>query len=444
MMIIHYHYDSRVFSIAGLLIGKAPSMQYPSRSRIEAVAHEVQAELTTPLTLLFAFAVGVIIINLTAAQPLAGPVARAMHLPSSLTGLVAMLPQLGYAVGMLFLVPLADLFENRRLTTFTLLACALALCAASVAQQAWWLLLAVCLAGATSCAIQILVPQAAAMAKPEHRGSAVGNVMSGVMLGILLSRPFASLVEGAWGWRVCYGLLGVFDALLAIALWFALPRRQPLVHTSYRGLIASLWTLWRDEPVLRRYAISAAIVMSAFSAFWTGITLRLVQAPFSLDSRSLAWFALAGVAGTVVAPLAGRAGDRGYSAVGMPIAHVVTTLGFVLAGVAGAGWFDLDIARHSTVALGLLVAAAIVIDAGAIGDQTLGRRAINMLDPAARSRLNGLFVGVFFIGGGVGAVAAGSAWATAGWTGVCAVGLALCGLAFAVDAMARRGLSRAG
>ncbi|WP_426271183.1 MFS transporter [Dyella kyungheensis] len=419
-------------------------MQYPSRSRIEAVAHEVQAELTTPLTLLFAFAVGVIIINLTAAQPLAGPVARAMHLPSSLTGLVAMLPQLGYAVGMLFLVPLADLFENRRLTTITLLACALALCAASVAHHAWWLLLAVCLAGATSCAIQILVPLAAAMAKPEHRGSAVGNVMSGVMLGILLSRPFASLVEGAWGWRVCYGLLGALDALLAITLWFALPRRQPPVHTSYRGLIASLWTLWRDEPVLRRYAISAAIVMSAFSAFWTGIALRLVQAPFSLDSRSLAWFALAGVAGTVVAPLAGRAGDRGYSAVGMPIAHVVTTLGFVLAGVAGAGWFGMDIAQHSMAALGLLVAAAIVIDAGAIGDQTLGRRAINMLDPAARSRLNGLFVGVFFIGGGAGAVAAGSAWAAAGWTGVCAVGLALCGLAFVVDAMARRGLSRAG
>jgi len=184
--------------------------------------------------------------------------------------------------------------------------------------------------------------------------------------------------------------------------------------------------------------------MSAFSAFWTGIALRLVQAPFLLDSRSLAWFALAGVAGTVVAPMAGRAGDRGYSAVGMPIAHVVTTLGFVLAGVAGAGWFGMDIAQHSMAALGLLVAAAIVIDAGAIGDQTLGRRAINMLDPAARSRLNGLFVGVFFIGGGAGAVAAGSAWAAAGWTGVCAVGLALCGLAFVVDAMARRGLSRAG
>lgn len=418
-------------------------MQYLSRRRIDAVPNEVPAELTTPLTLLFAFAVGVIIINLTAAQPLAGPVARAMHLRPSLTGLVAMLPQLGYAVGMLFLVPLADLFENRRLTTITLLACALALGAAALAQQAWWLLLAVCLAGATSCAIQILVPLAAAMARPEHRGSAVGNVMSGVMLGILLSRPFASLVEGAWGWRACYGLLGVFDGLLALALWFALPRRQPPVHTSYRGLIASLWTLWRDEPVLRRYAVSAAIMMAAFSAFWTGIALRLVQAPFLLDSRSLAWFALAGVAGTVVAPLAGKAGDRGHSVVGMPISHAVATAGFVLAGIAGAGWFGMDVMQHPLLALGLLVLAAIVIDAGAIGDQTLGRRAINMLDPAARSRLNGLFVGVFFIGGGGGAVVAGSAWAAAGWTGVCCVALVLCALAFALDATTWRGMRRA-
>ncbi|ULU24748.1 MFS transporter [Dyella terrae] len=418
-------------------------MEYRSHRRIEIAADDVQTELTTPLTLLFAFAVGVIIINLTAAQPLAGPVARAMHLPASLTGLVAMLPQLGYAVGMLFLVPLADLFENRRLTTVTLVACALALGAAAVAQQAWWLLLAVCVAGTTSCAIQILVPLAAAMARPEHRGSAVGNVMSGVMLGILLSRPFASLIEGTWGWRACYGLLSVFDALLAVALWFALPTRQPPVHTSYRGLIASMWSLWRNERVLRRYAVSAAILMAAFSTFWTGIALRLVQAPFLLDSHNLAWFALAGVAGTVVAPLAGKAGDRGYSVVGMPIAHVVATAGFVLAGVAGAGWLGLDVSSHPRLALGLLVVAAIVLDAGAVGDQTLGRRAVNMLDPAARSRLNGLFVGVFFIGGGAGAVAAGSAWAIAGWTGVCVVGLGLCALAFVGDALARRGISRA-
>ncbi|WP_243041517.1 MFS transporter [Dyella sedimenti] len=413
-------------------------MQYFSHRRIAVVPQETQAALTTPLTWLFAFAVGVIIVNLTAAQPLAGPVARALHMPPALAGLVAMLPQLGYALGMLFLVPLADLFENRRLTVATLALCALALGMAAVAPRAWWLLLAVCLAGTTSCAIQVLVPLAAAMARPEHRGSAVGNVMSGVMLGILLSRPFASLVEGAWGWRACYGVLGVADAVLAAALWLALPTRHPLAHVPYRALIASLAVLWRDEIVLRRHAISAAIMMAAFSAFWTGIALRLVQAPFALDSRGLAWFALAGVAGTIVAPLAGKAGDRGYGTVGMPVAHVVMSLGVVLAGVAGAGWLGVDIARHPYAALGMLVVAAIVIDAGAIGDQTLGRRAVNMLDPAARSRLNGLFVGVFFIGGGMGAVATGGAWAAAGWTGVCVLCLGLCTLAFAGDLWARR------
>ena len=437
MNIIHCDYVARVFSIHGLPDGKAKDMRYPNRQPLDVAPAEAPP-LTLPLTLLFAFAVGVIIINLTAAQPLAGPVARAMHLPPAWTGLVAMLPQLGYAVGMLFLVPLADLFENRRLTVATLALCALALGLAAVASQAAWLLLAVGVAGATSCAIQILVPLAAAMARPEERGSAVGNVMSGVMLGILLSRPFASLVEGAWGWRACYGVLGVADALLALMLWFALPTRRPQAHVGYAALLASLGSLWRGEVVLRRYAVSAAIVMAAFSAFWTGVALLLVQPPFSLDSRSLAWFALAGVAGTIVAPLAGKAGDRGYGVVGMPVAHVVVGVGVLLAGIAGGGWFGLDVSHHVHVALAALVVAAIVIDAGAIGDQTLGRRAVNMLDPAARSRLNGLFVGVFFIGGGAGAVAAGSAWAIGGWSGVCVLCLAFCALAFAGDAYAYR------
>lgn len=395
------------------------------------------APLTGPLTALFAFAVSVIIINLTAAQPLTGPVARALHLPASLSGLIAMLPQLGYAVGMLFVVPLADLLENRRLTIMTLACCALMLALAAMAPTASLFLFAICLAGATSCAIQILVPLAAAMAHPDRRGSAVGNVMSGVMLGVLFSRPLASVVAGTLGWRAFYGMLAGLDALLAIALWRWLPLRQPASGRTYPALVASLWTLWRREAALRRYAYSAAIVMAAFGAFWTGIGLRLVQAPFSLGSNGLAMFALAGVAGIVIAPLAGKAGDRGYTAVGMPVAHACLLAGSVLAGIAGTGWLGLNIAAHPGLALGMLVAAAIIIDAGAIGDQTLGRRAINMLDPEARSRLNGLFVGVFFIGGGMGAAGAGVMWAVAGWAGICVLGLVFSALAFIGDMLAR-------
>ncbi len=413
-------------------------MESPPRSPPGmATTDDAVVALTGPLTALFAFAVGVIIINLTAAQPLAGPVQRALHLPASLAGLVAMLPQLGYALGMIFLVPLADLLENRRLTVITLACCAVMLALAATASSAPWFLLAVCLAGATSCAIQVLVPLAAAMAHPERRGSAVGTVMSGVMLGILLSRPLASFFAGAFGWRAFYSLLAVLDGSLALLLWRCLPRRRPSGGESYRALIASLWTLWHRGGELRRYASSAAIIMAAFSAFWTGIGLRLVQPPFALDSSGVALFALAGVAGAIVAPLAGKAGDRGHGVVGMPVTHILVLAGSVLAGCAGAGWCGIDTDAHPHLALGLLVVAAILLDAGAIGDQTLGRRAVNMLDPDKRSRLNGLFVGVFFVGGSVGAVTAGIAWAFAGWTGVCLLCLACCVLAFAGDLLAR-------
>lgn len=416
-------------------------MQYATRPKLAVEPAVEQLEtLTGPLTFLFALAVGVIIVNLSAAQPLTGPVARAFHLPSSWTGLVAMLPQLGYAVGMLFLVPLADLFENRRLTVTTLTCCALMLGLAAIAPTAPWFLFAVCIAGATSCAIQILVPLAAAMAHPDRRGTAVGNVMSGVMIGILLSRPLASMVAGSFGWRSFYGLLAVMNTVLAFALYRWLPQRHPERVSSYRALMASLVTLWKREPVLRRYALSAAIGMSAFTAFWTAVGLRLVQQPFGLSTHGVALFAFAGVAGTVVAPIAGRMGDRGYSVVGMPVAHATMVLGVLIAAMAGAGWFGFPLEKHSLLALGGLVIAAIVIDAGAVGDQTLGRRAVNMLDPAARSRLNGLFVGVFFVGGGAGALTAGAAWAAAGWSGVCVLCLALCALAFVLDIASRRAM----
>jgi predicted MFS family arabinose efflux permease len=417
------------------------AMQYAKRPKltVEPVAEPI-AELTGALTFLFALAVGVIIVNLSAAQPLTGPVGQALHLPSSWAGLVAMLPQLGYAVGMLFLVPLADLFENRRLTVTTLSCCALMLGLASIAPTAPWFLFAVCVAGAASCAIQILVPLAAAMAHPDRRGAVVGTVMSGVMIGILLSRPLASMIAGSFGWRAFYGLLAVMNAVLALALYRWLPRRHPERVSSYRGLMLSLVTLWKREPVLRRYSLAAAIGMSAFTAFWTAVGLRLAQQPFGLSAHGVALFAFAGVAGTVVAPIAGRIGDRGYSVVGMPIAHIVLVVGVLIAGTAGAGWFGFSLDAHPMLALGALVLAAIVIDAGVVGDQTLGRRAVNMLDPAARSRLNGLFVGVFFIGGGAGALAAGAAWAAAGWSGVCVFCLAMCALAFALDLVSRRAM----
>ncbi|KWH44020.1 MFS transporter [Burkholderia stagnalis] len=395
--------------------------------------------LSAGMTLFFAATVGVIVVDLFAAQPLTGPISADLRLPPGLAGLVAMLPQLGYAAGLVLLVPLVDLLENRRLIVTTLAVCAAMLALPAVTRSGTVFLLATLMAGAASSVIQMLVPMAASMAPDAQRGRAVGNVMSGLMLGILLSRPLASLIAGSLGWRAFYGLAAAANAAIAAVLAFRLPARRPHATAGYRALLVSMGRLLADEPVLRRHALTAALAMAAFSAFWTAIGLRLAQPPFGFGLHGIALFAFAGASGAIVTPLAGWAGDRGHGPAALRLAHGAMLAALVAIGIAGAGWFGFDVHAHRGVALALLAAGAALLDAGVVTDQTLGRRAINLLNPAARGRLNGLFVGLFFVGGALGAALAGSAWAWAGWPAVCGVALAFTGAAGAFGiATARR------
>ncbi|KVO53257.1 MFS transporter [Burkholderia stagnalis] len=395
--------------------------------------------LSAGMTLFFAATVGVIVVDLFAAQPLTGPISADLRLPPGLAGLVAMLPQLGYAAGLVLLVPLVDLLENRRLIVTTLAVCAAMLALPAVTRSGTVFLLATLMAGAASSVIQMLVPMAASMAPDAQRGRAVGNVMSGLMLGILLSRPLASLIAGSLGWRAFYGLAAAANAAIAAVLAFRLPARRPHATAGYRALLVSMGRLLADEPVLRRHALTAALAMAAFSAFWTAIGLRLAQPPFGFGLHGIALFAFAGASGAIVTPLAGWAGDRGHGPAALRLAHGAMLAALVAIGIAGAGWFGFDAHAHRGVALALLAAGAALLDAGVVTDQTLGRRAINLLNPAARGRLNGLFVGLFFVGGALGAALAGSAWAWAGWPAVCGVALAFTGAAGAFGiATARR------
>jgi len=398
--------------------------------------------LTVPLTVFFATAVGVMVMNLFAAQTLTGAIGLSLHLAPQFAGLAAMLPQLGYAIGLVLLVPLCDLLENRRLIVWTLACGAVFLAIAMVADSRVLFLVAVLLAGVASSAIQMLVPMAASMAPEIHRGRAVGNVMSGLMLGILLSRPAASLIAGTVGWRAFYGLAALTDALVAVVLYLKLPVRTPGNRTSYSALLYSLWTLVATKPVLQRNAASAALVMGAFSAFWTAIGLRLVQPPFGFGMNGIALFALAGAAGAIVTPLAGRAGDRGWSRKMLLAGHLTMLVALLVIGVAGAGWGGFSAQAHPVLAVALLVVGAGALDAGVVTDQTLGRRAINLMDPTARGRLNGLFVGIFFVGGALGAALSGAAWALSGWSGVCAVGFVFTAFAFVLRAAGERSKSR--
>lgn len=388
--------------------------------------------LTAGRTFLFAASVGVIVMNLFAAQTLTGPISTALGLAPRLAGLIAMLPQLGYAAGLVLLVPLVDVHENRRLIVCQLVCCALFLALAMFAPSGLLYLVSVFLAGAAASAIQMLVPMAALMAPEMLRGRAVGNVMSGLMVGVLLSRPLASFLADLAGWRAVYGVLAGGVMLIAIALGNALPRRRPAVTGHYRELLVSLWHLLRDEPVLRRRAALAALGMGAFSAFWTSVGMLLARAPYALTQRDIALFAFAGAAGAVVAPLAGRAGDRGDTRTWSIGGHLAAVAATALAAVAGIGLHD-----RPHLGIALLAVSAILLDAGVTADQTVGRRAINLLDPAARGRLNGLFVGVFFVGGALGSACSGWAWAHGGWACVCAVQLAFSLSAVALAARTR-------
>lgn len=381
-----------------------------------------------PLTLLFATAVGVIVTNLFAPQTLVGLIGPSLGFDSAAAGLVAMATLLGYAAGLFLLVPLADLLENRGLVV-RLLACAgLAACGATLAPGAASLLAILFVLGAACSAIQILVPIAAAMAAPERRGRVIGDVMSGLMVGILLARPVASFVADAWGWRAFYVLSAAALALLTGVLALRLPQRRPAGQLRYFALIASLGHLLRAEPTLRRRALTASLAMAAFSLFWTSVALRLAQPPFDLGQRGVALFALVGAGGAIVAPLFGRAGDGGWTRPATFASHLLMVGALALAAWAGSAQTGAPL-----LPLAAMGASAVLLDVGVTGDQTLGRRAINLLQPEARGRINGLFVGLFFLGGAAGSAIAGLAWAWGGWPAICAVGAIFPIVALLVD-----------
>src|SRR5689334_17000249 len=389
--------------------------------------------ITGPLTLLFAIAVGVIVTNLFAPQTLVGLIGPSFGFDASAGGLVAMATLLGYAAGLFLVVPLADLLENRRLIV-GMLSCAVLAAGATASAPSGTVLLAVLFAlGAACSAIQILVPIAASMAPPERRGRVIGDVMSGLMIGILLSRPLASFVADALGWRAFYGFSAVAMGTLSAVLAWRLPERRPPARSggSYPMLIASLWHLLRTEPVLRHRAFTASLVMAAFSLFWTAIALRLVQPPFDLDQRGIALFALVGAGGAVVTPLAGRAGDRGWARPATIAAHLLIIAALALAAWASSG------GAAGPARLLFMGVSAVILDIGVTGDQTLGRRAVNLLQPEARGRLNGLFVGLFFLGGAAGSAVAGIAWTAGGWPTICAIGAAFGLAALIVDGLAK-------
>jgi predicted MFS family arabinose efflux permease len=375
-----------------------------------------QQAISPWLTFLLAAACGLTAANIYYAQPLAGPIGAALGLSAEATGLIVTLTQIGYGLGLLLIVPLGDLIENRRLTLVLLAIATLALLGAGLSTQPLPFLLSALGIGIGTVAVQVLVPYAAHLAPEAVRGRVVGNVMSGLMLGIMLARPVASFITQISSWHIVFYASAATMLLLAAVLARTLPARMPAGRLRYSELLASMGKLVRTTPVLRRRALYHAGLFAAFSLFWTTTPLLLAGSEFGLSQGEIALFALAGVAGAIAAPITGRVADRGWSRPATGCAMLAVAVAFLMTHIAEPG---------SHWALGLLVAAAILLDFGVSANMTLGQRAIFGLGADVRARLNGLYMTTFFLGGAIGSALGGWAYAHGGWMLASRIGFAL-------------------
>jgi len=384
---------------------------------MSSIAKQKMEKPVSPwIILILAIACGVIVANLYYAQPLVGPISSTLELSSGAAGLIVTLTQIGYGIGLLFIVPLGDILENRKLIVTLLLFTAVVLAVAAVVKSATLFLATSLFIGLGSVAAQVLVPYAAHLSPDATRGRNVGNVMSGLLLGIMLARPISSIVAEFMGWRAIFVLSAVLIFVLALVLIKLLPTRQPMTTTQYPTLLRSMLHLLKTTPVLQRRAIYHFCVFGTFSLFWTTVPMLLTSPIFNFSQIEVALFALVGVSGAVAAPVAGRLADKGW---------VRPATGLALALVIISVILPLMIQSGSTLALVILVVSAILLDMGVSANLVLGQRAIFSLGAEFRSRLNGLYMAIFFVGGAIGSATGGWAYAMGGWNAALLIGIAL-------------------
>jgi len=377
------------------------------------------------LTLLFAVAGGTAVGNLYWAQPLLEFIARDLEASTATAGWLITATQIGYAIGILLVVPLGDVMDRRRLVPVMMLCAAVALTACALAPSLGALLVAITVLGLTTVAGQILTPLAGDLADDADRGRVVGTVVSGLLTGILVSRTISGFVADAAGWRTIFAVAALVTAALAVILRRAIPSLPPKEQLRYPALIASVGKTVARERAVRWTLALGAIGFAAFTMFWTALTFLLSAPPFEYTVSVIGLFGLAGLAGALAAQRAGRLHDRGWSLPATGTAWVLALVAFALAGFGG----------HSVV---LILVAIVLVDVAIQGLNILNQARLFAVSAPARSRLNTAFVTSNFVGGAGGSAAASVLWSAGGWAAVTGAGVALSAIALGIWLAGRR------
>lgn len=369
--------------------------------------------LSASLTLLFSVTCALAVANVYFAQPLLDSMAQSLGVASSMIGVVVTATQIGYALGLLFIVPLGDLVNRKRLILTQVLLSAVALAAVGAAQQWLALLGAMIVMGLLAVVVQVLVAYAAMLATPSQRGHAVGTVTSGIVLGILLARFTSGLIADIAGWRAVYFVSSGLMLTIAAVLWKVVPVTAPPRHQdSYLALISSVFKLFITERILRARGLLALLIFAAFSVLWTSMVLPLSAPPLSLSHTAIGMFGLAGVAGALAASRAGRWADQG-------LGQRVTGISL---GLLTLSWLPITFAETSLIAL---ICGVVLLDFAVQAVHVTNQSLIFAARPDAQSRMVGAYMCFYSVGSALGAAAATLVYALWGWIAVSLLGASI-------------------
>ncbi|QCR24931.1 MFS transporter [Pontibacter sp. SGAir0037] len=366
-----------------------------------------------------AIATGVVVANLYYNQPLLGKISAEFGVTEAKAGAISMLTQIGYATGMLFIIPLGDMLRRKRLIMFDFVLIIISLLLAGFAPNIESLMIASFLIGATSVIPQLLVPMAAHLAKPEERGRTVGFVMSGLLIGILLSRTVSGFVGEHWGWRAMFFIATAIMFALWGILFLLLPEVQPSYKGNYKSLMVSLVHLIRTEPLLRLASARGALCYATFGAFWTTLVFLLEEPQFNAGSDVAGAFGLIGAFGALAASYMGKLTDKRDAFQITTITIALIVLSYIVFGL-------------SSRSIAGLVVGVILMDLGVQATHIANQTLIFALLPEARNRLNTVYMFTYFMGGAAGTYLASHAWHVWKWNGVVAVGLSFSVLALLI------------
>ncbi|WP_409074763.1 MFS transporter [Pantoea sp. C3] len=365
--------------------------------------------LTPALVLLMSIATGLSVASNYYVQPLLHTIAQQFDLSVNLAGFIVTVAQLGYACGLLLLVPLGDMLERRGLIVVMSLLAAGGMVITAFSSSFALLLLGTLITGLFSVVAQILVPLAATLADPDRRGKIVGTVMSGLLLGILLARTVAGLLTQFGGWRTVYWTASLLMALMAVALWRFLPSTRQSVSLNYPQLLRSIFRLYAENRVIRTRAYTGCLSFANFSVMWTSMAFLISSPPYNFSESQIGLLGLVGAAGALAARQAGALADKGK-------AKLTTSAGLL---IMLASWAAIALGAHYLTAL---IIGILLLDLAVQAVHITNQSVIYAQKPEARNRLNAGYMTSYFIGGAFGSLLSANAYHLAGWYGVCAAG----------------------